>query len=188
MSQNSSILLEWKAARLNEQAMSDLARATAWLVLACQEAHRAAFSGLRIYLHGGLGAGKTTWVRHFLRACGVEGRIKSPSFSIVESYDRQGLVFHHLDFYRQSNPTQWQGGGLRDVLLEPAVILVEWPEHAQGLPPAHLELWIDWADKSHAEGPRQIKIVFHDLNDQTITASLVQQWHNQAEHLLSTNA
>lgn len=185
MSQNSAILLTWQADHLDEQAMSALAQATADLATRCLRAQSSPAGGFRVYLHGGLGAGKTTWVRHFLQACGVTGRIKSPSFSIVESYEINGLTAHHFDFYRQTNPEQWQGGGLRDLLLEPAITLVEWPEHAAGLPSPHLELWLDWADKDDAEGPRRVKLCFYDLPDQALPEEFLKDWGAQTHHLLT---
>ncbi len=120
---------------------------------------------LRIHLRGELGAGKTTLVRAFLQACGIHGRIKSPSFSILESYDAQGLRFHHIDFYRQDQPEAWQHGGIRDVLSEPGVTLIEWPEHARGMPGPHLTVEIDWADHTQPEGPRSLSFVVHDQHD-----------------------
>ena len=120
--------------------------------------------GCRILLHGDLGAGKTTWVRAFLRALGITGRVKSPSFSIVESYEApgvmNGLQIHHLDFYRQDNPTAWQAAGLRDLMAEQAIVLIEWPERAQGLPGADIEIWLSWPNEISGDAPRDLKIIF----------------------------
>ncbi len=145
---------------LDESACSSVAAATARLVQDCMNAPSSPPVGLRIFLHGELGAGKTTWVRAFLRACGVEGRIRSPSFSVVESYEVHGLALHHLDFYRQSDPDEWQGGGLRDLLTDPAVSLIEWPEKANGLPDADIDVRIDWSAEMGEEGPRRLEMTF----------------------------
>jgi len=67
----------------------------------------------RLYLRGGLGAGKTTLVRSILRALGVEGRIKSPSFAVAETYLVGQMQCAHLDLFRQSDPTAWRASGLR---------------------------------------------------------------------------
>ncbi len=182
MSQNSSPLLDVRIANLNEADATLTASATAAMVIQAMRAGDGA--GCRIFLHGQLGAGKTTWVRAFLRACGIEGRIKSPSFSVVESYDHGGITFHHLDFYRQTDPRAWQGGGLRDVLTEPAVTLIEWPEHATGLPVPHIEVWIDWEHPDQADGPRQLRFVIrHQGASLDLSASVI-AWKQSIDPLL----
>lgn len=148
-----------------------------------QAMHDAPRGACRIFIHGNLGAGKTTWVRAFLRACGIEGRIKSPSFSVVESYDHNGITFHHLDFYRQTDPLAWQGGGLRDIMTESAVILVEWPEHAAGLPPPHIEIWIDWAFADQADGPRQLRFVIGNPPDAIDFTATLPAWRESIQAL-----
>ncbi len=69
-----------------------------------------------IELHGPLGAGKTTFVRHLLHALGVAGRIKSPTYAVVEPYAVDGLAISHFDFYRFDDPREWEDAGFRDVL------------------------------------------------------------------------
>lgn len=98
-----------------------------------------------IELHGPLGAGKTTFVRLLLRALGIEGRIKSPSYAVMESYDLPGgAAASHFDFYRFGDPREWEDAGFRDVFAAPGLKLSEWPEKAAGqLPPADLQLFID---------------------------------------------
>ncbi|MBI5335212.1 MAG: tRNA (adenosine(37)-N6)-threonylcarbamoyltransferase complex ATPase subunit type 1 TsaE [Burkholderiales bacterium] len=94
--------------------------------------------GLRdacIELHGDLGAGKTTFTRHLLRALGVSGRIKSPSYAVVEPHEAPGLQAWHFDFYRFSDPREWDDAGFREVFAGPGLKLVEWPQHAAGLLP-----------------------------------------------------
>jgi tRNA threonylcarbamoyladenosine biosynthesis protein TsaE len=88
-----------------------------------------------IELHGTLGAGKTTFVRHLLRALGVQGRIKSPSYAVVEPYELPGLDAWHFDFYRFGDPREWEDAGFRDIFAGPGLKLVEWPEHAGTLLP-----------------------------------------------------
>lgn len=100
-----------------------------------------------IELHGPLGAGKTTFVRLLLRALGVEGRIKSPSYAVMESYALPpaagGGTASHFDFYRFGDPREWEDAGFRDVFAAPGLKLCEWPEKAAGqLPPADLQLFI----------------------------------------------
>ncbi len=101
-----------------------------------------------IELHGPLGAGKTTFVRHLLRALGVAGRIKSPTFSVMEPYSLPGgHLAAHFDFYRFSDPREWLDAGFRDVFAAPGLKLAEWPEHAgELLPVPDLSLHIDTLD------------------------------------------
>ncbi len=106
-------------------------------VLAAQPSLRNAF----IELHGNLGAGKTTLVRHLLRALGVPGRIKSPTYAVVEPHEVPGLNIWHFDFYRFSDPREWEDAGFRDLFASPGLKLAEWPEKAVGLlPPADLAI------------------------------------------------
>ena len=96
-----------------------------------------------IELHGTLGAGKTTFVRHLLQALGVEGRIKSPTYAVMEPYELPGLNAWHFDFYRFNDPQEWEDAGLRDTFAASGLKLVEWPEKADGLlPPPDLRIAI----------------------------------------------
>jgi tRNA threonylcarbamoyladenosine biosynthesis protein TsaE len=89
-----------------------------------------------ITLQGPLGAGKTTLVRHLLRALGVAGRIKSPTYTVMEPYTLpDGGEAAHFDFYRFSDPREWLDAGFRDVFSQPGLKLAEWPEQAAGLLP-----------------------------------------------------
>jgi len=103
-------------------------------------------AGGRIYLRGDLGAGKTAFVRALLRACGITGRIKSPSYALLESYKVSNLYFYHFDFYRFEDPREWLDAGFRDVFREQSVILIEWPERgASALPAPDLDLSLAYA-------------------------------------------
>jgi tRNA threonylcarbamoyladenosine biosynthesis protein TsaE len=92
-----------------------------------------------IELHGPLGAGKTTFVRHLLAALGVEGRVKSPTYTLMEPYRSDavhgGVPIAHFDFYRFDDDQEWEDAGFRDVFAEPGLKLVEWPEKAEALLP-----------------------------------------------------
>ena len=97
-----------------------------------------------IELHGELGAGKTTVVRHLLRALGVQGRIKSPTYAVVEPYELPGMAIWHFDFYRFTDPREWEDAGFRDIFAGPGLKLAEWPENAAALlPPADLVVRIE---------------------------------------------
>lgn len=94
-----------------------------------------------IALHGDLGAGKTTLVRHLLKALGVRGRIKSPTYAVVEPYELPDLNVWHFDFYRFSDPREWEDAGFRDIFASPGLKLAEWPEKAAAmLPVADVDL------------------------------------------------
>ncbi len=105
-----------------------------------------------VELHGQLGAGKTSLVRYLLRALGVEGRIKSPSYAVMESYDLSQTApqigeVSHFDFYRFNDPREWEDAGFRDIFAAPGLKLCEWPEKAAGvLPPADLQIWLEVMD------------------------------------------
>ena len=114
-----------------------------------------------IELQGDLGAGKTTFVRHLLKSLGVQGRIKSPTYAVVEAYllaapvrqvghhpgqgpDLSNLSIWHFDFYRFNDPNEWEEAGFRELFANPGLKLVEWPEKAAGhLPQPDLVIAID---------------------------------------------
>lgn len=119
--------------------------------LAVKLASSQALGDAFIALHGDLGAGKTTFVRHLLRALGINSRIKSPTYAVVEPHEAPGgLAIFHFDFYRFSDPHEWDDAGFRDIFAGPGLKLAEWPENAAGLlPPADLVVRIDaQADES----------------------------------------
>jgi tRNA threonylcarbamoyladenosine biosynthesis protein TsaE len=98
-----------------------------------------------IALQGDLGAGKTTFVRHLLRALGITARIKSPTYAVVEPHEAPGgLAIFHFDFFRFSDPHEWDDAGFRDIFAGPGLKLAEWPENAAGrIPPADLAIKIE---------------------------------------------
>jgi tRNA threonylcarbamoyladenosine biosynthesis protein TsaE len=105
-----------------------------------------------IALHGDLGAGKTTFVRHVLRALGVEGRIKSPTYAVVEPYTVAAGEVWHFDFYRFSDPREWEDAGFRDIFASPGLKLCEWPQNAAGvMPTPDLELDIQVDDNEQRQ-------------------------------------
>ena len=112
-----------------------------------------------IALHGDLGAGKTTLVRHLLRALGVSGRIKSPTYAVVEPHEIPGpsgiLTAWHFDFYRFADPREWEDAGFRDIFASTGLKIAEWPEKAQGvLPTPDLDISIT----SDAHDVRQVAL------------------------------
>ncbi len=89
-----------------------------------------------VYLHGDLGVGKTTLVRGLLRALGYQGRVKSPSYGLIETYDFENLTVHHLDLYRLGHGEEITYLGLEDLFDDPTLLLVEWAEKGKGYLPA----------------------------------------------------
>ncbi len=97
--------------------------------------------GLKIFLEGDLGAGKTTLVRGLLRAAGHAGKVKSPTYTLVELYAVSGLNLYHFDFYRFDRPEEYLDAGLDEYFQGDAVCIVEWPAQAGSyLPAADLEI------------------------------------------------
>jgi tRNA threonylcarbamoyladenosine biosynthesis protein TsaE len=110
--------------------------------------------GGTIYLAGELGAGKTTFARALLGALGVGARVKSPTYSLIESYAADGLAIHHLDLYRIVAADEVEWLGLRDLAVGRHLWLIEWPERAVAALPAP-DLVVNLA---HAEHGRDMRI------------------------------
>ncbi|OAM53050.1 tRNA (N6-adenosine(37)-N6)-threonylcarbamoyltransferase complex ATPase TsaE [Methylovorus sp. MM2] len=123
--------------------------------------------GLTIYLHGDLGAGKTTLVRGLLNRLGYQGRVKSPTYTLVEPYSASALnsIFNinHFDLYRFIDPEEWDAAGFRDYFGATSVCLVEWPEKAGDLLP---EADIDLRLEPEASG-RRLTITSNTTNGES---------------------
>jgi len=129
---------------IDEDALVGVARALA---------PRVANGGV-LYLEGSLGAGKTTFARALLRAMGVGERVKSPTYTLIESYPLADLTVHHLDLYRIAAADELEWLGLRDLAAGRQLWLIEWPEHGTGAtPPADLHVRL-----SHAGHVRDLEL------------------------------
>lgn len=116
---------------VDEEAMGRLGAALA----------RALSEDAVVYLNGDLGAGKTTLVRGVLRGLGHTGRVRSPTYTLVEGYEVAGRTLYHLDLYRISDPGELEFLGVRELDTPGQWVFIEWPERGAGaLPPADLSV------------------------------------------------
>ncbi len=104
-----------------------------------------ALPGRVLHLRGDLGTGKTTLARGLLRALGYAGRVKSPTYTLVEPYMLSRLHLYHFDFYRFKDRSEWVSSGFREYFNPQSLCVVEWPERAEGLlAPPDLEARLDF--------------------------------------------
>lgn len=127
---------------LNEQALQQ------WITTFAKDVK----GGEVIYLHGDLGAGKTTLTRYFLQALGFQGLVKSPTYTLVESYTLPRLTVHHFDLYRVQSPQELHFMGIEEYFTPHAIVLIEWPEKAEGvLPKPTYELYLKALSETERE-------------------------------------
>src|SRR4029079_8801118 len=110
-----------------------------------------ATKGLVLHLKGELGSGKTTLARGLIRALGHPGRVKSPTYTLVEPYELSRLNLYHFDFYRFKDRSEWLSSGFREHFNPHSLCVVEWPERAGDLlAPPDLEIRLDYAGEQRA--------------------------------------
>jgi tRNA threonylcarbamoyladenosine biosynthesis protein TsaE len=124
-------------------------RATESLGAALARAFPAESTGAVVYLQGELGAGKTTCARSLLHALGVTATVRSPTYTLVDSYPLDDLECVHVDLYRVQSTLEVEELGLRDLTGEGSLMLIEWPEKGgAAVPHADLELRLSYAGES----------------------------------------
>jgi len=128
--------------------------------------------GISLHLRGELGAGKTTLVRGLLRDLGYRGRVKSPTYTLVEPYEDLRLNVYHFDFYRFKDRDEWVSSGFRDYFNPESLCIVEWPERAGDLlARPDLEIHLHYRDEARAA-----QLAAHSPAGETWLASLLSRW------------
>jgi len=146
------------------------------MALAAHLAKRVGARPTLIFLVGDLGAGKTTFVRGFLRGLGFEGPVKSPTYTLMELYPLNGFTLYHLDLYRLTDPGELEYLGLREMLEEDALLFVEWPEKGAGwLPGADVAIEIAYRGSG-----RELRFIAYSENgEEWVTAA--ENWQDQGK-------
>ena len=151
----------------------DIASSESMQALAANVAKQLAAPNV-IVLNGTLGAGKTTFCQGFLRGVGVESLIKSPTYSLIETYVIGETHYYHLDLYRLRSPQEIYDLGIEDCFSSDSIVLIEWPEKAANLlPKATLTIDIEPGDDDFQ---RKVKCLAHTSNTVKIVESLKGNW------------
>ena len=138
-----------------------------------------AANGRVLHLRGELGSGKTTLVRGLLRTLGYRGRVKSPSYTLVEPYADLRLNLYHFDFYRFKDRSEWLSSGFREHFNAESLCIVEWPERAEDLiARPDLDILLAYEGAAGAE-TRSAALSAHSTAGETWLASALSRWHSQ---------
>lgn len=120
-------------------------------------------AGSVVYLHGDLGAGKTTFVRGVLQGLGHAGKVKSPTYTLVEPYEASGVEIYHFDLYRFADEYEWDAAGFSEYFNQHSICMVEWPEKAGNiLPKPNVDVKLSLSNKQQEAG-RKLEIFTHSF-------------------------
>ena len=133
-----------------------------------------AANGRVLHLRGELGSGKTTLVRGLLRALGYPGRVKSPTYTLLEPYSDLRLNLYHFDFYRFKDRSEWLSSGFREHFNAESLCIVEWPERAGDLIAApDLDIHLEYQGES-----RRATLRAHSPPGEAWRASVLSRWRS----------
>lgn len=117
-----------------------------------------------IYLHGELGTGKTTFARGFLHGKGFFGKVKSPTYTLLEAYTCPESTVYHLDLYRLKSAEELEFLGIRDYVSTNGILLIEWPEQGEGfLPAPTLKLTLDFLDDGRKINLAAVNVIGQEI-------------------------
>ena len=133
-----------------------------------QKVSRQLQSGDVVFLSGDLGAGKTTFTRHLISAFGLNTKVKSPTYTLLETYDlpetAPAKTLHHFDLYRLTDPREWYSAGFEENINDTAIVVIEWAEKAEGaLPKPDWRIHLTHAAQQTSVGPGGIGIGNDDI-------------------------
>lgn len=115
--------------------------------------------GTVVYMHGDLGAGKTTFVRGVLQGLGHEGKVKSPTYTLMEPYAFSRFQCYHFDLYRFNDENEWYEAGFDEHFNNKSVCLIEWPEKAKNiLPTPSFDVKLSLFNSSEQESGRVLEV------------------------------
>lgn len=135
-----------------------------------EQVKRLGRQGIVVFLHGDLGAGKTTFTRGFVQGMGHDGKVKSPTYTLVEPYKLEDWSVYHFDLYRLADPEELEYMGIRDYFGEQCCCFVEWPERGQGvLPDADMTITLRYDGES-----RNINLVANNEYAEQLIAALAE--------------
>jgi tRNA threonylcarbamoyladenosine biosynthesis protein TsaE len=135
-----------------------------------------AANGLVLYLKGELGSGKTSLARGLIQGLGHPGRVKSPTYTLLEPYSLLRLNLYHFDFYRFKDRSEWLSSGFREYFNPESLCIVEWPERAGDLlAPPDLEIQMQYDAQARTAMP-----VAHSARGTAWLATALSRWRSSS--------